>query len=148
MTRFPFMALICVTAVGLSAAMASARDGAQSRPDFDTMDRDGNGEISQSELTEMGQERFRANDTNGDGQLDRAEMEAAAAKRTEARIERVLARLDANKDGTLSLEEMSARHDTGRMFKRLDSDGNGTVSKAEFEAGREKMRGHHNRAAD
>lgn len=137
MTRFPFMAVICVSAVGLaSVTQAADRD----RPSFGMLDRDGSGEITQSELAAIGQSRFEAADANADGVLDRSELTAAAEKRNEARVDRMLSRLDKDGDGAISAAEMAERRDTGRMFARLDTDGSGGVSKAEFAQAQSKMR--------
>ncbi len=140
MTRFPFIATVGVTAVVLATSLSVAQAADGDRPTFGMLDRDGSGEITRDELAAMGQARFEANDTNADGVLDKAELIAAASKRTEARVERMLTRLDANDDGVLSAEELADRRDPGRIFARLDSDGSGGVSEAEFNEGREKMR--------
>ena len=44
----------------------------------------------------------------------------------------MLKRVDANDDGKISLEEMTARRDPARMIERLDSDGDGQLSAEEF----------------
>ena len=47
----------------------------------------------------------------------------------------MLDRLDADKDGSLSLEELQARGPAG-MFERLDADSDGTVTGEELAAAR------------
>ena len=82
-------------------------------------------------------------DANGDGALDAAEMEAHRAARAEKckakvaeksgeRQAKMMARLDANKDGLLQKAEMNGQG-VERMLKRLDKDGDGRISKAEAE---------------
>lgn len=139
MKRFSFMAGICASALTLAIASSAVQAAEQDGPSFGMLDRDGSGEISQSELEAMGQSRFDARDTNGDGVLDKSELVDAATKRTETRVDRMIKRLDTNADGMLSREEMEARRDPGRVFARMDTDGSGGLSPAEFEEGKERM---------
>ena len=139
MKRFSFMAGICASALTLAIASNAVQAAERDGPSFGMLDRDGSGEITQSELEAMGQSRFDARDTNGDGVLDKSELIEASTKRTEARVDRIIKRLDANGDGTLSREEMEARRNTDRVFARMDTDGSGGLSPAEFEEGKEQM---------
>lgn len=79
-------------------------------------------------------------DTNADGVVTRAEAEAAAVERTR----KLFDSLDADKNGTLTRQEIDAarekRHDAMReqaeeRFKAADTDGDGRLSKAEAEQG-------------
>ena len=155
MKRAGFITLVSLTALAISASAGLARSGPdRAMPSFETLDQDGNGEITQAELNALGAARFAETDQNGDGTLDRAELIAAALGRAETRATRMIERFDSNGDGVLSQDELTARRDTGRMLSRFDSDGNGTLSEAEYDAGREKMRdrmarhGHGKRNAD
>ncbi|MDG1169077.1 MAG: EF-hand domain-containing protein [Sulfitobacter sp.] len=80
-------------------------------------------------------ERF---DTDGNGQLSAAELDAAVQERGGKRAKRMMERLDANNDGKLALDEMTAHRDPAKMFERLDKDKNGSLSAEEFA----KARGH------
>lgn len=81
-------------------------------------------------------ERLAAMDTDGDGAISKAEMDAHRAK--------MFAEIDANNDGVVSPEEMRAHHDAkraemrarreARMLSKLDTDGDGVISAAEFAA--------------
>ena len=68
-------------------------------------------------------------DTNGDGRITQAEIDAAVDAR--------FARFDANKDGRLSLDEFAAlwadltRPAMVRAFQFMDPDGDGSVTRAE-----------------
>lgn len=79
-------------------------------------------------------------DTNSDGVVTRAEAEAAAVERAR----KLFDTLDADKDGSLTKQELEAarekRHAAMRehaedRFKAADSDGDGRLSKAETEKG-------------
>ncbi len=75
-------------------------------------------------------------DTNKDGIITQAEMEARGAER--------FAKIDANGDGMISVEEFSARAKT--HFTRADKDGNGEITKQEFIAAKEQWRKKHEKA--
>ena len=79
-------------------------------------------------------EHMKAMDTNGDGDISKAEIEAFRTT--------MFNEVDANKDGSLSLPEMTAHHEAkeaerraerqARHFAKLDTDGDGKVTAAEF----------------
>jgi hypothetical protein len=93
-------------------------------------------------------EHMKAIDTNGDGDISTAEIEAFRTSMFNA--------ADANKDGSLTLAEMNAHHEAmeaqrkaerqSRMFASMDTDGNGAVSAAEFAS--KPMRGMERMDAD
>ncbi len=123
-------------AVALPMAVTAAPHG--SRIDFETLDADGNGEITQAELTAQAEARFAEADTNGDGNLSVEELTARAEGKSQERMERRIAKMierrDANGDGVLSAEEMRPDESRAeRRFDKLDADDNGSISKEEFE---------------
>lgn len=73
-------------------------------------------------------------DTNGDGQIEIAEIEAATLKQA--------TEVDANRDGIIEAAELKAWHAAQRAKReqarllRLDADGDGRVSVEEYAAGR------------
>lgn len=88
-------------------------------------------------------------DTNKDGFMDRAEIEAAETKVMSARKatalrqrEEAFRRMDANKDGSLSLQEYNAalvaaplrKSDATPVLSRLDTNKDGKISLAENRA--------------
>lgn len=90
---------------------AISRDEARAFGDrrFADWDRDGDGWVSEAEMIEAAQERvvlgvakvFARLDTNGDGRLERAELEAGGTA--------LFDRIDADGDGRVSIEEVRAR---------------------------------------
>ncbi len=121
-----------------SLSIAEARDGGpRERVDFETLDTDGNGEVTQTEMQARANARFADADADGNGSLSRSELLARAERANETRVDRMIKRLDANEDGALSEEELRAgRRGQGanRFFARADTDNSGGISKEEFDA--------------
>lgn len=107
---------------------------------FDQLDRNKDGKLAADELPmrrkgmrgQDGKARgMRALDTDGDGRISRAEMQAGEktwAQRFDA--------MDVNKDGYVDRADMQARMATRRAecFAKADADKNGQLSRAEFDA--------------
>jgi Ca2+-binding EF-hand superfamily protein len=126
---------LVLAAVTLTAGMALARDGGM-RPDFATLDLDGDGMVTLAEMQAQPAARFTAADTDADGALSLQELTAQLANGAADRAARMLERLDENGDGLVQSSEMAARA-TGqmdRMFDRLDADNDGNLTAAEFDA--------------
>lgn len=108
---------------------------------FDRADTDKNGALSEAEVLAAAETVFTHRDGNKDGVLDTADIRPGKGhhgKGGERRAERMMDRLDTDKDGKLSQAEMLAS--ATRAFERLDTDKNGEVTKAEADAGREAFR--------
>jgi hypothetical protein len=73
-------------------------------------------------------------DTNGDGSVDLAEIQAARPDFTVEQFNKA----DANGDGLLSRDELRQAHHRAR-FERLDKDGNGSISLAELQVVRPEV---------
>lgn len=63
----------------------------------------------------------------------------------EAKVKERFAKVDTNRDGAVTVDELRAMRTHKRAeslddhFKRLDTDGNGSISRAEFDAGHQGM---------
>lgn len=136
MKNLSLIALAAAIAAGLFVTDAAEARGGGERASFETLDTDGDGMITQAELDAQREARFAALDTNGDGQVTLDEFTASAQIRSAERAERMFSNLDADGDGTLSRDviEMRGGPDGASLIERLDGDGDGAISEEEFEA--------------
>lgn len=133
-----------------SSGNAEAREGHYGahhgdRPSFEMLDTNADGQLTRAELEAHRTARFTAADSNGDGMLSVEELQAQGAERAAKRAVRMMEHLDANSDGQLTQEEMAQGRRGGgmeRMFGRVDADEDGVISKAEFDTAREKAGKH------
>ena len=139
--------VVLIGTLAVSIVVGGAAQGfAASEPhgpkhSFEALDADGDGEVSRAEFDSHRADRFAKADTNGDGLLSRDEVVARGQDRAERFADRMFQRLDENRDGAISLAEMSEGRGN-RFFDRADSDGNGAVSKPEFEQMKKRFAEH------
>ena len=104
-------------------------------PDFATLDTDGDGRITAQEVTVWRTAQFSAADANGDGKLDAQEvtvwMEARRAEREAQMAARMIARMDTDGDGALTLVELPGA-DMPNRLGWLDRNADGAVDAEEF----------------
>jgi Ca2+-binding EF-hand superfamily protein len=113
--------------------------GAMMLDQFDTIDADKDGKITQGELTAHRAAEFTAADTNSDGALSADELSAHMLAQMMARQgARMIENMDDDGNGSLSVEEMGEGPMAGN-FARIDTDNDGAISKAEAEAVAEHM---------
>ncbi|WP_022702677.1 EF-hand domain-containing protein [Pseudorhodobacter ferrugineus] len=126
------------------------RGGDRGGPMFNFVETDANadGNVTKEEITAYHAAKIAAMDTDKDGNLSAAELIAGQVARDAARqaergakmVQRMMERQDANKDGVLSVEEMTPPAGRGdKMFDRIDADGDGAISKAEADTMGDKM---------
>ena len=146
-TRIALTGLVIATGFAAQAASGDTEGKVgkmrHERSAFCTLDTDSNGELTRAELDAHARARFDTRDTDGDGALSAEEMTKEGHKRAEKRAAKMIKRHDANGDGKVSFEEMSSGKKEGRtdkMFERVDADKNGTISEEEF-ASMKKHRG-------
>jgi len=102
------------------------------------MDTDGNGALTRAEVDAFALAHAAELDMNKDGVVTAVEMKAFRdAQRAKREAER-LARMDTNKDGKVSVDEIAEQR--AGWFMKRDADGNGELSAEEL-----SRRGHHGR---
>ena len=119
---------------------------------FQRLDQDGDGRISfeEFEMRGNGRDRLKHADTDGDGNLSRAEMQAQVAEKAGRDAERANRRFDA---GDLNKDDVITR-DEGRQaaFSKMDGNADGYISRDELvngPANKNRRAQHpHGRAAD
>jgi hypothetical protein len=101
-------------------------------------DKDGDGKVSKEEASGLPEALFTNNDTNNDGFLDKAEMDAMRARFKSGGGQgggmRNLMSNDKNKDGKVSRDE--APEGMQNFFDRMDANGDGFIDQAELDARR------------
>ena len=137
-----FLAATALTATGALAFGPGGPRGTE-RPSFQTLDADGDGQITLAEIEARGAAHFEGADTDGNGLLDLAELEAHTQKQAAKRAAMMIKRFDNDGDGALSVAELpKPGKRAGKMFSHFDTDGSGGISQKEFAAASEKMKGH------
>lgn len=123
---------------GFTMTASAAGPNRPIQPVFSEVDTDNDGQITIAEIQAERAARFSGTDTDGDGLLSSAEVTAQIIKNSTLRAtrmaNRLLKALDKNEDGMLSKEEAAARGlSAARMMQKLDQDGDGVLSEDEFE---------------
>lgn len=104
--------------------------------DFEDLDINNDGKVSQEEIRERREIAVQSMDLNGDEKLSAEELMQQHTKRAQLSVNRMIKELDSNGDGSLSFAELKkSRHirNLGRMFDRLDNDNDGYISKDEVQ---------------
>ena len=137
---------LAALAAGLVAAPAMAVEKAPPAKDKSVKTSQPTAGLSRDEYSKRGDAEFAAIDANKDGMADEAEIQKFGQNSTTARLsaqnKALFAKLDSDKNGTLSAQEFAAlvpknfRINARPMVTELDSNKDGKVSAAEFRAGR------------
>ena len=137
--------LAAFMAMGVSGVALAEGRGAGMMPTFEELDLDKDGLVTKEEMTAYRAAEMKAADTNADGKLSAEEMTAARLKKMEARVAemtaKMITKLDTDKDGLVSGEELAAAPGQDKMFDPLDENEDGSISKEEADAAGEG-RGH------
>jgi hypothetical protein len=104
MKRLAILSLVAGLSVAATAAMAEGPRGKR----FADVERDADGAIILSSLSEDARARLAAADTNGDGKVSKEEMRAFREGRRGEMKAKAFDRIDANNDGVISREEWDA----------------------------------------
>ena len=130
-TKTKTLSALALAAVLGGSALAGATYAGHRDGGFDGRHGHGLSLLDKGQLAVSAMELFDAIDTDGDGKLTQAEVDALRNARH--------ATHDANGDGSLSLEEFAGlwhqttRPLTVRAFQLLDTDGDAIVSRAEYD---------------
>jgi Ca2+-binding EF-hand superfamily protein len=115
---------------------------------FDSMDADKDGKLTYAEMEAHRKAEFDAADTNKDGALSTDELSARALARFQeklaVRTQAMLDNMDNDSSGSLSPDEMGEGPGM-RNFARIDADNDGAITIEEIQAGmmkHGKKRGH------
>lgn len=112
---------------------------------FQELDTNKDGVISQQEFEAKAAAKLKGADTSKDGFVNFDEYRAFALKEIEQRhqemMKRRFERMDANKDGKISAEEMKAASD--KMFTKMDMNKDGKIDKVDHEEMKKRMGGGH-----
>lgn len=126
----------------LGGVAIAGHPGGKEGDKFKAMDSNGDGQVSAAEHAAGVSKMFGAMDANGDGFVTAAEMDThRAGKAKDAKMAGSSAdkigKMDTDGDGRLS----AAEYDSGAqsMFTRMDADKNGSLSAAEMHADHGRM---------
>lgn len=112
--------------------------------DFQTMDANSDGMISQDEMSTFQSHRMLGMDADKDGYVTGAEMTNAMAARLTSKmgemVEKRIGALDSDHDGKLSTAEISASPRVGKIFARMDANGDDSLSPEELTAAKARMK--------
>lgn len=138
-TPIAIASLFCAGLVAVTPAAAENGFGARMLVNFmfQTGDTNGNGQLDPAEIEAMRQRGFERADANGDGVISKAEMQKAAEKRKRradmARLmgEERIESLDANGDGAVSRAEFDQAPRPGLALVDVNADG--AIDRAEID---------------
>ncbi|WP_417432169.1 EF-hand domain-containing protein [Kiloniella sp.] len=114
----------------LTASAAFAAGGGKWKNHFEKADTNGDGQITQQEIANVQATKFSQTDLNNDGSISLPEMQEAVARRIAERTKNKFSKMDADNSGGISTEEFNARID--KMIKRLDHNNDGVIDKKEI----------------
>ena len=136
------LALLVALLLG-NTAIAKNRDSMKmlNSPLFEKLDINNDGKVSKKEIETRRELTVQSMDLNGDKMVSTQELMQQHAKRADLFAKRMLKKLDANGDGSLSFTELkkSRQRNLNRMFYRLDKDLDGFISKEEAQLAKKNM---------
>ena len=138
MKPIPFLFVCLLAATGVSAQILD--DNAL--PGFDRLDADSDGLVTRDEANRASQSVFAKLDGNGDGVIStneviaRQQMIQLRSEHRQSRLALTAARLDADADGMITVEEFAALPD---FFALIDQNGDDMISAEEASRMRDRL---------
>ncbi len=108
---------------------------------IETFDTDGDGNLKQAEVDAFRTDRLAEFDSNGDGKLTLEEYQALWLDAMRERMVDAFQRLDDDGDAVLTREEFMEPF--AKLVQRLDQNADGTVTQDEMRGRHERSRGQH-----
>jgi len=132
------MAAVLAAGTAMAGDRGWAHGGGIAERMIARIDSDGDGAVSRAEVDAFIDGRFEASDADGDGEVTEAEMIAKAQARAAVQAAKRFARLDTNGDGRLSRREVESRAGVrfDCVFERVDGNGDGIVTPVELRGNR------------
>lgn len=141
------LGVVAVLAASTLSSMAFAQEAPPPRMDFTAMDADKDGNITKAEVEAYKTAEITSMDANKDGKISADELAAFHIAKMQQNMEarakdmaaKMIERLDTDKDGAISIAEMSARPGGDKMFDRIDGNSDGVISAEELAAAKNFM---------
>ncbi len=96
---------------------------------FQRIDANRDGKVQLNEFNPVAERAFKRFDQNGDGQVSAQEIENTYQKQLQLRLQRLMAALDADRNGVITPAELDKF--TAAMFNGADNDKDGGLTMAE-----------------
>jgi len=131
MSKKALYAVLLITGVASVGGLAMAAEPylPKAQKSFERVDLNKDGKINLAEFTPVAEKRFLGMDVNKDNALSIAEIDASLQAALERRRNRILANLDADKNGSISRAELNKYIEA--MVAGADTDSDGGVSFSE-----------------
>lgn len=131
MSKKALYAVLLITGVAAAGGLAMAAEPylPKAQKSFERIDLNKDGKINLAEFTPVAEKRFLGMDVNKDNALSTAEIDASLQAALERRRNRILANLDADKNGSVSRAELDKYIEA--MVAGADTDSDGGVSFSE-----------------
>ena len=98
MKRLTGIACFCIATVALTSGSAFARSGEGAGPvDFEMLDTNSDGKITQDEMAAIRAGRLARADTDGDGKLSASELETRAVSQAKKKVQKMMNRFYRNR---------------------------------------------------
>lgn len=131
MSKKALYAVLLITGVAAAGGLAMAAEPylPKAQKSFDRIDLNKDGKINLAEFMPVAEKRFLGIDVNKDNAVSTAEIDASLQAALERRRNRILANLDADKNGSISRTELDKYAEA--MVAGADTDSDGGVSFSE-----------------